>query len=92
LTGTAGSSAQFYYEGAEAVRQAANGATPPPVGVPVGVAVFPHDIFVPVRRFADRDIPTIARWTEFDRGGHFAALEQPELLVDDIRSFFHSLR
>jgi pimeloyl-ACP methyl ester carboxylesterase len=92
LTGTAGSSAQFYYEGAEAVRQAATGAKPPPVAVPVGVAVFPHDIFVPVRRFAERDIPTITHWTEFDRGGHFAALEQPELLVGDIRSFVRSLR
>jgi len=92
LTGTAGSSAQFYYEGAEAVRQAVSGAKPPPVTVPVGVAVFPHDIFVPVRRFADRDLPTIARWTEFDRGGHFAALEQPELLVGDIRSCLRSLR
>jgi epoxide hydrolase len=92
LTGTAGSSAQFYYEGAEAVRQAATGAKPPPVAVPVGVAVFPHDIFVPVRRFAERDIPTITHWTEFDRGGHFAALEQPGLLVGDIRSFVRSLR
>jgi epoxide hydrolase len=92
LTATAGSSAQFYFEGAEAVRQAASGVAPPPTAVPVGVAVFPRDLFLPIRGFADRDIPTISHWTEFDRGGHFAALEQPELLTGDIRAFFRSLR
>lgn len=91
LTATAGSSAQFYYEGADAVRQAASGAVPPPVPVPVGVAVFPRDIFVPVRRLAERDIPSISHWTEHDRGGHFAALEQPDLLVADLREFTRKL-
>lgn len=91
VTATAGSSAQFYYEGAEAVRQAASGAAPPPPAVPVGVAVFPDDIFVPVRRFAERDIPTIVHWSEFDAGGHFAALEQPHHLVDDVRAFVRTL-
>ena len=92
FTRTAGSSAQFYYEGREAVRQQAAGVQPPPVTVPVGVAVFPRDIFVPIRRLADRDLPTIAHWTEFDRGGHFAAMEQPGLLTQDIRAFFRSLK
>ncbi len=87
FTRTAGSSAQFYYEGAEAVRLAASGVRPPPVPVPVGVAVFPDDIFVPVRRFAERDIPTLLQWTEFDRGGHFAALQEPDKLIADIRTF-----
>ncbi|MFB7915520.1 epoxide hydrolase family protein [Streptomyces sp. NPDC056061] len=91
LTATAGSSAQYYFEGAEEVRQAASGAVPPPLTVPVGVAVFPHDIFVPIRRFADRDLPTITHWTEFEHGGHFAALEQPSALVGDIRAFARSL-
>ncbi|MEV0887835.1 epoxide hydrolase family protein [Streptomyces microflavus] len=91
LTATAGSSAQFYYEGAAGVRAAAAGAVPTPLTVPVGVAVFPDDIFVPVRSFADRDIPTIVHWTEFDKGGHFAALEQPEALTDDVRAFARSL-
>ncbi|MGE5828781.1 MAG: alpha/beta fold hydrolase, partial [Micromonosporaceae bacterium] len=91
FTQSAGPSAHFYYEGAEGVRQAAAGVQPPPLTVPVGVAVFPHDIFVPIRRFADRDIPTLSHWTEFNRGGHFAAMEQPKLLTDDIRSFFRSL-
>lgn len=92
LTGTAGSSAQFYYEGAAAVRAAASGAPPPPVPVPVGVAVFPRDLFVPIRSFAERDYPSIVRWTEFDKGGHFAALEQPELFTGDVRSFFREIR
>ncbi|MGW1764031.1 epoxide hydrolase family protein [Streptomyces sp. NPDC002073] len=92
LTATAGSSAQFYYEGAEGVRQAAAGILPPPLTVPVGVAVFPHDIFVPIRSFADRDIPTITHWTEFERGGHFAALEEPALLTRDLRDFARALK
>ncbi|MCZ0983665.1 epoxide hydrolase [Streptomyces diastatochromogenes] len=92
LTATAGSSAQFYYEGAAGVRAAASGAVPPPVTVPVGVAVFPDDIFVPIRRFADRDLPNITHWTEFEQGGHFAALEQPAALTGDIRAFARALR
>ncbi|MFC3987319.1 epoxide hydrolase family protein [Actinoplanes siamensis] len=92
FTATAGSSAQHYYEGAQDLRLAASGARPDPIKVPVGVAVFPHDVLVPIRRLADRDIATITHWTEFDRGGHFAALEQPELLVRDVRDFFRSLR
>jgi len=92
FTGTAGSSAQHYYEGARDLRDAASGVRPAALTVPVGVAVFPQDILVPIRRLADRDIPTIAHWSEFERGGHFAALEQPELLIDDIRKFFRSVR
>ncbi|MGW2157993.1 epoxide hydrolase family protein [Nonomuraea sp. NPDC001699] len=92
LTATAGSSARFYYEGAAGLKMAAEGHRPPPITVPVGVAVFPRDIFVPVRRLADRDVPTISHWTEFERGGHFAAMEQPELLVGDVRAFARSLR
>ncbi|GGS57803.1 MULTISPECIES: epoxide hydrolase family protein [Actinokineospora] len=92
FTATAGSSAHFYYEGAEAVRAAVSGAVPPPQTRPVGVAVFPHDAFLPIRRIADRDIPTITHWTEFERGGHFAAMEEPELLVEDIRKFVRGLR
>ena len=59
--------------------------------VPVGVAVFPHDIFLPVRRLAESDIGTITHWTEFSQGGHFAAMEQPGLLIADIREFFRSV-
>jgi pimeloyl-ACP methyl ester carboxylesterase len=93
LTRTAGSSAQLYYEDAAMLRALTEGGLrPPPVPVPVGVAVFPRDILQPLRRLAERDLRTIAQWTEFDRGGHFAAMEQPGPLVTDIRSFARPLR
>ncbi len=85
LTNTAGSSARIYYEAAH------GGVTPGRSPVPTGVAVFPEDIVAPIRPWADRT-NTITHWTEFDRGGHFAALEEPELLVSDIRDFFRGLR
>jgi pimeloyl-ACP methyl ester carboxylesterase len=84
LTATAGPSAQLYYEGA-----AAWGETPEPSGVPTGVAVFPMD--TSIRRLAERE-HTITHWTEYDRGGHFAAMEAPDLLIDDIRTFFRTTR
>jgi microsomal epoxide hydrolase len=92
LTATAGSSAQLYYESshldADFVR---TWAGPWPLTMPVGVASFPKDAVRPVRRFAEQIVPTLTHWTEFDRGGHFAALEQPELLVEDIRAFARTL-
>jgi epoxide hydrolase len=84
LTATAGPSAQLYYEGA-----AAWGRTAEPSGVPTGVAVFPMDISI--RRLAERE-HTITHWSEYDRGGHFAAMEAPDLLIDDIRTFFRATR
>jgi epoxide hydrolase len=88
LTATAGSSAQLYVETAELLPTAAvPPSPPPPLTVPLGVAVFPHDIFLPIRRFAGPAFPKIVHWTEFDRGGHFAAMEQPELFVGDLRAF-----
>ncbi|MET7427274.1 epoxide hydrolase family protein [Dactylosporangium sp. NPDC005555] len=93
LTATAGSSAQFYYESshvdADFVR---TWAGPWPLTMPVAVASFPRDAVRPVRRFAELILPTLSQWTEFDRGGHFPALEQPELLVGDIRRFARSLK
>ena len=59
--------------------------------MPLGVAVFPHDIVLPIRRLADRSYPNIVHWTEFDRGGHFAAMEQPDLFVRDLRAFAHAI-
>jgi epoxide hydrolase len=87
LTGTAGSSARLYLE-------AARGGTwgpPAPSTVPTGVAVFPYEISPPIRRFAERS-NNIVHWTEFDRGGHFAAMEEPDLLIADVRQFFRQLR
>lgn len=93
LTATAGSSAQLYFETTHLDADfVSTWAGPWPLSMPVGVAVFPKDAVRPVRRFAEQILPTLTHWTEFDRGGHFAALEQPELLVDDIRKFGRSLR
>jgi pimeloyl-ACP methyl ester carboxylesterase len=58
---------------------------------PTGVAVFPREIAPPIRRFAELS-NNIVHWAEFDRGGHFAAMEAPELLVGDVREFFRPLR
>src|SRR6266487_4663652 len=93
LTATAGSSAQLYVETAELLPIAAvPPPPPPPLTVPLGVAVFPHDISLPIRRFADRAFPKIVHWTEFDRGGHFAAMEEPDLFVGDLRAFARTLK
>ncbi|MFD9186936.1 epoxide hydrolase family protein [Streptomyces phaeochromogenes] len=88
LTGTAGSSARIYYERAHA---AGWGEPVQPSTAPTALAVFPWDNFIPLRHVADRT-ENIMRWTEFDRGGHFAAMEEPDLLVGDVRAFFHELR
>jgi len=85
LTGTIGSSTRMYYE---------NSHTLPPLGhidVPTGIALFPADILLPPQECAERRL-NIARWTTMPRGGHFAAMEEPELLADEIRAFFRPLR
>jgi pimeloyl-ACP methyl ester carboxylesterase len=59
--------------------------------VPAGFAMFPKDLSHPPREWAER-FYDVRRWTEMPRGGHFAALEQPKLLVDDMRTFFRDFR
>ncbi|WP_327305737.1 epoxide hydrolase [Streptomyces sp. NBC_01298] len=87
LTATAGSSARLYYERAHADYW---GAPPEPSKAPTALAHFPHENFVLLRHLAEQT-NNIVRWTEFERGGHFAALEEPDLLVGDVRGFFRSL-
>ncbi len=84
LTGTAGSSARLYYENLHAASWGQ-----PPATTPTGVAVFAED--VAIRRYAER-ANNIVHWSEFDRGGHFAAMEAPDLFVQDVRAFFRALR
>lgn len=85
LTGSAGSSAYVGYASDQTW-----GDAPASSGVPTGVIIFAHD--VGIRRYAQAD-HNIVRWTDVeDRGGHFAALEEPQILVEDIRSFFADLR
>jgi epoxide hydrolase len=87
LTRTAGSSARLYYEVARSRRPG------PPVTstAPTGVAVFPAEIVPPVRKLAEQT-NNIVHWSEFGRGGHFAAMEAPDLLVADVREFFRPFR
>ena len=82
FTGTAGSSANIYYESMH------SGDWPTPSRVPTGVAVFAEDIAI--RRYAEQ-LNNIVHWSDFDDGGHFAALEAPGPFADDIRVFFASL-
>ncbi len=82
------SAARIYYENA---RDRAGVVERERVEVPVGYAAFPHEIFRPPRSWAEPHY-AIARWTEMPRGGHFAALEAPDLLLDDVREFFKALR
>lgn len=93
FTGSGASSAHFYYDNAPMLPTAPNLPPPPPVlPTPLGVAVFPGDPAQPVRRFAERGFSNIVQWNEYDRGGHFAAMEEPDLLVRDLREFAATLR
>jgi pimeloyl-ACP methyl ester carboxylesterase len=87
VTQTAASSARIYYES----RHAAPAASPRRIEVPTGCADFPKEVIWSPRRWLEARY-NITRWTEMPRGGHFAALEQPALLVDDVRAFFRDLR
>jgi epoxide hydrolase len=86
FTATAASAAHTYYE---RFNDPAMWAPRERSGVPTAVAVFTTDLSI--RPFADRVI-NVVRWSEFDRGGHFAALEAPGLLAADVTEFFRSLR
>jgi pimeloyl-ACP methyl ester carboxylesterase len=92
LTGTAASSARLYAESIEKVSAWIDGTRADPVSVPVGASVFAGEVPRPSRRWAARRYPDIRYWAEHERGGHFPALEAPELLIDDVRAFFRLLR
>jgi hypothetical protein len=80
FTQTATSSARLYWEAL---------ADPPAVPIgPVGCSIFPYELRRPSRRWAQRVFPDLRYWNELDRGGHFAAWEQPDLFVDELRAFF----
>ena len=88
LTNTITSSTRLYYESRRSGRL---GPVEGHVAVPTGCAIFPHEMYRPPRRWAER-LYNIQRWTMMPSGGHFAALEEPELLVNDIREFFRPYR
>ncbi len=89
LTGTGASSARWYWETTQAQ---ATGQTPPPVAVPVGFTTFPGEIFAAPRSWVETVYPGLAYFNEVDRGGHFAAWEEPQLLATELRAAFRSLR
>jgi pimeloyl-ACP methyl ester carboxylesterase len=93
LTGTGASAARWYWETgrAQAAAQAA-GQAPPAVSVPVGFTTFPGEIFAAPRSWVEVVYPELAYFNEVDRGGHFAAWEEPELFSTEVRAAFSSLR
>jgi pimeloyl-ACP methyl ester carboxylesterase len=91
LTGTGASAARWYWEFGRAAAGAA-GQAPPPVSVPVGYTNFPGEVFPAPRSWVEVVFPGVAYYNEPDRGGHFAAWEEPELFSDEVRAAFRSLR
>jgi len=85
VTQTGTSSTRIYFESRVAA------GNPGKVTVPTACALFPKEITVPPRKWVEARY-NLVRWTEMPHGGHFAALEQPDLLVNDVRAFFHDLR
>ena len=83
---TAGSSARFGFETTQ--KLGGPGRKAVACVAPLGVAVFAHDIVLPVRSVTEKNQPMLRHWSEFEAGGHFAALEAPEALVGDVRGFF----
>ena len=86
LTETAASSARIYFEN-EAV-----GGYGGVVDIPVGCSIFPREIFPAPRSWAEQFYPNLIHWNELERGGHFAAFEQPALFTQELRACFRSLR
>jgi pimeloyl-ACP methyl ester carboxylesterase len=93
LTGTGASAARSYWEDGRALAQAhASGQTPPEVSLPVGFTTFPGEIWRTPRSWVESSYPNVAYFNEVDRGGHFAAWEEPELFSAEVRAAFSSLR
>jgi hypothetical protein len=91
LTGTGASAARWYWELGQFLA-AAGGAAPPPVAVPVGFTTFPGEIFAAPRSWIEVAYPGVAYFNEVDRGGHFAAWEEPALFASELRAAFKPLR
>jgi len=85
LTGSGASSARLYWEsfGRGGLHK---------VDVPMGGSIFPKELMRPSRSWAERNFTNIQHWNELDRGGHFAAMEQPESFVDEVRTLFRLVR
>ena len=91
LTGTGVSAARSYWESFQAALRGA-GQVPPPVTVPVAFSAFPGEIFQAPRSWVQIGYPTLMYYNKPDRGGHFAAWEEPQLFSEELRAAFRSLR
>jgi hypothetical protein len=85
LPGTAASSARLYWE-------SCGRTSMEDVRIPVGCSIFPKEIFRSSRRWAEKRFRQLVYWNELDRGGHFAAFEQPESFVNEVRACFRHMR
>jgi pimeloyl-ACP methyl ester carboxylesterase len=93
LTGTGASAARSYWEDAQVLAAAlASGQAPPEVSLPVGFTTFPGEIWRTPRSWVENSYPNVSYFNEVDRGGHFAAWEEPELFSEELRAAFRSLR
>jgi pimeloyl-ACP methyl ester carboxylesterase len=91
LTGTGASAARSYWESGRAQALAA-GQPPPEVQVPVGFTTFPDEIFAAPRSWVEMGYPSLTYFNEVNRGGHFAAWEEPQLFSEEVRAAFRPLR
>ncbi len=91
LTRTGASAARSYWENGQAQARAA-GQAPPSVSIPVGFSTFPDEIFRAPRSWVEKVYPNVAYFNEVDKGGHFAAWEEPQLFSEDLRAAFRPLR
>jgi pimeloyl-ACP methyl ester carboxylesterase len=93
LTGTGASAARSYWENGRAQAEAlAAGQAPPDASLPVAFTTFPDEIFAAPRSWVEAVYPNVAYFNEVDRGGHFAAWEEPELFAAEVRAAFEPLR
>jgi pimeloyl-ACP methyl ester carboxylesterase len=89
LTNTALSGGRLYWENKGASFFAVKGVA---VGVPVAVSVFPDELYPAPRSWAERAYPKLIHYNKVDKGGHFAAWEQPKLFSEEVRAGFRPLR
>jgi pimeloyl-ACP methyl ester carboxylesterase len=93
LTGTGASAARSYWEDGRALAQArASGQAPPEVSLPVGFTTFPGEIWRTPRSWVENSYANVTYFNEVDKGGHFAAWEEPQLFADEMRAAFRPLR
>jgi pimeloyl-ACP methyl ester carboxylesterase len=91
LTGTGASAARSYWESGQAQARAA-GQAPPPVTIPVAYTTFPGEIVPAPRSWVEKSYSTLVYFNKVDKGGHFAAWEEPELFSSELREAFRSVR